>query len=73
MCSVCMAGMVWAWSGHGLGRVWVGVLKGQILFNMDYVTLSNTQQNTTLAAHKLGLSINQQDLKKADQNKPKVA
>ncbi|BBM99609.1 hypothetical protein Mp_1g22400 [Marchantia polymorpha subsp. ruderalis] len=44
--------------GRGNTKGWIArVLKGQILFEIDCVCLSNDQQAATLAAHKLGLSI----------------
>nr|AHG58952.1 ribosomal protein L16 [Bazzania trilobata] len=44
--------------GKGNTKGWIArVSKGQILFEMDCVSLSNAQQAATLAAHKLGLSI----------------
>lgn len=44
--------------GKGNTKGWIArVLKGQILFEMDCVSLSNAQQAATLAAHKLGVSI----------------
>nr|YP_010881165.1 ribosomal protein L16 [Pellia epiphylla]WIA66708.1 ribosomal protein L16 [Pellia epiphylla var. borealis]QDE10586.1 ribosomal protein L16 [Pellia epiphylla]WIA66667.1 ribosomal protein L16 [Pellia epiphylla]WIA66749.1 ribosomal protein L16 [Pellia epiphylla var. borealis]WIA66790.1 ribosomal protein L16 [Pellia epiphylla] len=44
--------------GKGNTKGWIArVLKGQISFEMDCVSLSNAQQAAILAAHKLGLSI----------------
>nr|YP_010881041.1 ribosomal protein L16 [Apopellia endiviifolia]WIA66174.1 ribosomal protein L16 [Apopellia endiviifolia]WIA66215.1 ribosomal protein L16 [Apopellia endiviifolia]WIA66256.1 ribosomal protein L16 [Apopellia endiviifolia]WIA66297.1 ribosomal protein L16 [Apopellia endiviifolia]WIA66338.1 ribosomal protein L16 [Apopellia endiviifolia] len=44
--------------GKGNTKGWIArVLKGQISFEMDCVSLSNAQQAAILAAHKPGLSI----------------
>jgi len=43
--------------GKGNSTGWIAhVVEGQILFEMDGVSLSNAQKATALAAHKLCLS-----------------